>query len=129
MKEATSIKQGGLFAYFRTWRNVVSGSLLLPRRPALITSHDTSAVDKVQHLIHVKERGALAALHVLDAAAPTRAGGRPLLPKADDEGADRWNWGGFSHTSFLMARPFGFSETQRVSTVTIPSEERRRVAA
>lgn len=45
-------------------------SLLLPRRPTLIAPHNTNATNKVQHPIQVKERGALAVLHVFNATTP-----------------------------------------------------------
>jgi hypothetical protein len=85
---------GGLFAYFDLGSAVAPRSLsLLPRRPALIALHDTNVTDKVQHRIQVKERRTLPTLHVFNVASPAGPSGRPVLPKADDEGADWWNWG------------------------------------
>ncbi len=114
---------GGLFAYVRSRLSAAPRSLLLPRKLTLIVPHDTNATDKVQQLVQVQERGALTTLHVLNPTAPARPSGRPLLPKADDEGADWWNWGWFSHTGFLSARPFGFSETRRVFVLQRGPEE------
>ena len=62
---------GGLFTYAGSRLSAASRSLsLFLRKPALIASHDTNAADEVQHLIQAQERGALAALHVLNVASP-----------------------------------------------------------
>ena len=84
---------GGLFSYAGLWLRAAPCSLLCVRRPTLIIPHDTNAADKIQHPIHVKERCTLPTLHVLNATAPARPSSRPLLPEADDEGADGGNWG------------------------------------
>lgn len=65
-------------------------SLLLTGRLAPIARHRAEPADKAQHPIQFEERGALATLHVLNAATPPRPGGQPLSPRADDEGAGRW---------------------------------------
>ena len=59
------------------------------RGPTGLVRQSGETTDEGQRTVDVEERGALAALQVLDAAAPAGAVSRPLVPYADDEGAGR----------------------------------------
>ena len=82
-------------------------SLLLPRR---LIRQSGETTNEGQRTLEVEERGALAALQVLDPTAPAGTFGQPLVPYADDKGADGGSWRGFNHKFLLVKDPLGFGK-------------------